>query len=170
MMEKNIRRKNVIWNIIGATANAFNSLFFAVIVTRINGVNDAGIFTYSFATACLLYMIGVYAGRTFQVTDVSKKNSDTDYIYNRIITCIIMILVSVGFVIIKGYDIYKCIIFILLCLFKCIEAFSEVLYGVIQKNGYLYKVRNIDVYKSNYSSDIIYNNRYNNQKSSNIMY
>lgn len=139
-MEKEIQRKNVIWNIIGATANAFNSLFFAIIVTRINGVNDAGIFTYSFATACLLYMIGVYAGRTFQVTDVSKKNSDTDYIYNRIITCIIMLLVSIGFVIIKGYDIYKCIIFVLLCLFKCIEAFSEVLYGVIQKNGYLYKV------------------------------
>lgn len=139
-MEKEIQRKNVIWNIIGATANAFNSLFFAIIVTRINGVNDAGIFTYSFATACLLYMIGVYAGRTFQVTDVSKKNSDTDYIYNRIITCIIMLLVSIGFVIIKGYDIYKCIIFVLLCLFKCIEAFSEVLYGVIQKSGYLYKV------------------------------
>ena len=62
-------KKNIIWNIIGATANAFNSLFFAIIVTRINGINDGGIFTYSFATACLLYMIGVYSGRTFQVTD-----------------------------------------------------------------------------------------------------
>ncbi len=140
MVKENIDRKNVIWNIIGATANAFNSLFFTIIVTRINGTFDAGIFSYSFATACMLYMVGVYAGRTFQVTDISKENSDTDYIYNRSITCIIMVIVSVLFVIIKGYDTYKSIIFVLLCLFKCSEAFVEVLYGVLQKNGKLYKV------------------------------
>ena len=139
-MEKEIQRKNVIWNIIGATANAFNSLFFTIIVTRINGTFDAGIFSYSFATACMLYIVGVYAGRTFQVTDISKENSDTDYIYNRIITCIIMIIVSILFVIIKGYEIYKSIIFVLLCFFKCSEAFAEVLYGVLQKDGKLYKV------------------------------
>ena len=68
-MEKS--RKNILWNIIGATTNAFNSLLFTIIVTRINGTNDAGIFTYAFATACLLYVIGVYLGRTYQVTDIN---------------------------------------------------------------------------------------------------
>lgn len=140
VVEKKKDKKNIIWNIIGATANAFNSLFFAIIVTRINGLNDAGIFTYSFATACLLYIVGVYAGRIFQVTDISKENSDTDYLYHRIITCIVMMLVSIVFVRIKGYDWYKSTIFILLCSFRCFEAFAEVLYGVIQKNGDLYKV------------------------------
>lgn len=140
IVEKKKDKKNIIWNIIGATANAFNSLFFAIIVTRINGLNDAGIFTYSFATACLLYIVGVYAGRIFQVTDISKENSDTDYLYHRIITCMVMMLVSILFVTIKGYDWYKSTIFILLCFFRCLEAFAEVLYGVIQKNGDLYKV------------------------------
>lgn len=140
VVEKKKDKKNIIWNIIGATANAFNSLFFAIIVTRINGLNDAGIFTYSFATACLLYIVGVYAGRIFQVTDISKESSDTDYLYHRIITCIVMMLVSIVFVRIKGYDWYKSTIFILLCSFRCLEAFAEVLYGVIQKNGDLYKV------------------------------
>lgn len=137
---KDINKKNVIWNIIGATTSAFNSLLFTIIVTRINGVNDAGIFTYSFATACLLYFIGNYSGRAFQVTDLSKENTDTCYIYNRIITCIIMMTVSIIFATIKRYDIYKSTIFILLCIFKTLEAFSEVLYGIIQKNGELYKV------------------------------
>lgn len=139
-MEIAKEKKNVIWNIIGATANAFNSLLFAIVVTRINGINQAGIFTYSFATACLLYMVGVYAGRTFQVTDITNKNSDTDYIFHRIITCIIMMITSMFFVLIKRYDIYKSVIFVSLCGYKCIEAFSEALYGVIQKNGFLYKV------------------------------
>ena len=133
-------KKNVIWNIIGASANAFNSLFFAIVVTRIYGINDAGIFTYCYATACLLYMIGVYEGRTFQVTDISNKNSDTDYIYHRIITCAIMMIVTLMFTIIKGFEPYKLGIFVTLCLFKCIEAFAESIYAIVQKNKQLYKV------------------------------
>lgn len=133
-------KKNVVWNMVGATANAFNSLLFSIIVTRINGIDDAGIFIYSFATACILYVIGIYAGRTFQVTDISKKYSDTDYIYNKITTCIVMMIVAISFVIIKQYDIYKSSIFILVCLFRMLEAFCEGIYAIIQKNKQLYKV------------------------------
>ena len=133
-------QKNILWNIIGATTNAFNSLLFTIIVTRINGTNDAGIFTYAFATACLLYVIGVYLGRTYQVTDINEENTNNDYIYNRITTCVIMLILSILFVMIKNYDIYKATIIVSLCGFKCIEAFSEVFYGIIQKNEELYKV------------------------------
>lgn len=135
-----IDRKNVIWNIIGATTNALISLVFTIIVTRVNGINDAGIFTYSFATACLLYVIAVYLGRAFQVTDLKVENTDTDYIYNRIFTCIIMLIVSIGFVVLKKYEVYKSVIFVILCGYKCIEAFSEAIYAIIQKNNELYKV------------------------------
>lgn len=139
-MEKSINKKNFIWNSIGATANAFVSLLFSIVVTRINGSETAGIFIYSFATACLLYFIGNYCGRTFQVTDTTNKNSDTDYIYNRLITCIAMIIIAVVFTIIKGYDIYKSTILVIVCLYKCLEAFSESLYAIIQKREQLFKV------------------------------
>lgn len=133
-------KKNVIWNIVGATANAFTSLVFAIIVTRINGLEEAGIFTYAFATSCLFYVIAIYAGRAFQVTDITEKYSDTDYIYHRILTCIMMLLVIVMFTIIKGYNIFKSSVMILLCLYKVTEAFSEVWYGIIQKKEHLYQV------------------------------
>lgn len=133
-------KKNVIWNIAGATANAFTSLVFAIIVTRINGLEEAGIFTYAFATSCLFYVIAIYAGRAFQVTDITEKYSDTDYIYHRILTCIMMLLVIVMFTIIKGYNIFKSSVMILLCLYKVTEAFSEVWYGIIQKKEHLYQV------------------------------
>lgn len=128
------------WNIIGSTLSAFISLFFAIIVTRINGVDDAGIFMYSFATACILYVVGIYLGRTFQVTDITDKYSDTDYIYNRIITCVLMLLIGLVFCLIRGYDLYKTTILILLCSFRAIEAFCESLYAVIQKREQLHKV------------------------------
>ena len=127
-------RKNFIWNIIGTTFNAFNSLFFMIIITRVNGLENAGIFTLAFSTACILYIIGIYAGRIYQVTEASKEITDKDYIANRIISCIIMIVIVIFFVIINQYDVYKSSIFIILTMYKALEAFSDVLYGIMQKS------------------------------------
>lgn len=134
-------KKNFLWNIIGASANAFVSLFLVIIVTRINGLNDAGIFSYCFATACLLYCVGVYSGRIFQVTDANAEISDYNFIHNKIITCGIMLIISFLFAFLNPtHSFYKATIMIILCGFKSIEAFSEVLYGIIQKRNELYKV------------------------------
>ena len=78
MMKKNSLRKNFIWNLVGTTFNAFNSLFYMIIVTRINGIKNAGIFSIAFATACILYIIGIYAGRIYQVTENDKKITDKE--------------------------------------------------------------------------------------------
>ena len=127
-------KKNFIWNILGTGFNAFNSLFFMIIVTRINGIDNAGIFTLAFSTACIIYVIGIYAGRIYQVSEPDKNITDKDYIVNRIITTIIMIIAIVVFVLLKKYGIFKSTVFILLTTYKAIEAFSEVFYGILQKH------------------------------------
>ncbi|MGN1327951.1 MAG: lipopolysaccharide biosynthesis protein [Clostridia bacterium] len=140
-MEKDKNFKsNFIWNILGTGLNAFTSFFFLIAVTRINGINDAGIFTIAYSTACILYVIGIYAGRVFQVTEVDKKVKDKEYIANRLISCLIMMIITIGFVLFKKYNLYKASVFILLSLYKCLEAFSDVLYGILQKNNLLNKV------------------------------
>lgn len=137
--ERKLFLKNFIWNIAGTGLNSFNSLFFLIIVTRINGIQDAGIFSIAYSTALILYTIGLYSGRLCQVTDIENKVKDKDYIVNRIITCILMILFAIGFVFIKQYSPYKMWIFILLCVYKATEAFGDILYGIMQKNELLYK-------------------------------
>lgn len=132
-------RKNFIWNIIGTGFISFNSLFFMIAVTRINGVENAGIYTLAYSTACILYMIGIYAGRIYQVTENNKSITNKDYILNRVISCVIIIFFCLGFVLIKKYDIYKSAIFIILAIYKGLEAFSEVFYAILQKNNYLDK-------------------------------
>ena len=92
MEESKQFRKNFIWNTLGTGFNAFNSLFFMIIVTRANGVDQAGIFTIAFSTACILYAIGLYAGRIYQVTELNKNISDKDFIVSRITTNILMII------------------------------------------------------------------------------
>ena len=134
----NIVKKNFLYNAVGSTVNASISLIFMIIVTRINGTDKAGIFTFAFSTSCLLQVIGLFAGRAYQVTETNKNYKNKVFVYNRIISCILMFVASVLFVVIRGYNFYKCSIIVLLIMYKMVEAFSEVLYGIIQKNDELY--------------------------------
>ena len=99
-------KKDFIWNMLGATVNAFTSLIFMVIVTRINGTNVAGIFTFAFSLACLFQVISNYSGRTFQVTNNDPLLKDSDFIYNRITSCIIMMFFVLLYLSIKKYAFY----------------------------------------------------------------
>lgn len=137
--ERKLFLKNFIWNSLGTGINSFNSLFFLIIVTRVNDIQKAGIFSIAYATATILYTLAMYSGRLCQVTDIKNKIKDKDYIATRFLTCIIMILVAVGFLAIKQYSGFKTTIFALLAIFKGLEAFSDILYGVMQKNDLLYK-------------------------------
>lgn len=139
-MDSSISKKNVLWNMIGTTFNAFNSLFFMMIVTRINGLKSSGVFTLAFSLACLLCLIGGYEGRVYQVTDVKNEYSDVEYIVHRIITCVIMMVIVIFYCFIMKYDTYKFIVTVSLCLMKCFEVFSDVFYGVLQKDDKLYIV------------------------------
>lgn len=133
-------RKNFIWNLIGSTASAFTSLFFMMIVTRINGIDDAGIFSFAFSMASMFWIIGVYSGRTFQITDTNKKTTDSDYFYAKFATCLAMLIFAIIFCITRGYDLEKITIIMFLVVFRALEAFSESCYAVIQKKDRLYQV------------------------------
>ena len=137
--EKKVMAKNFIWNTIGTGFNSFNSLFFLIIVTRINGIENAGIFSIAYATATILYTLALYSGRLCQVTDIENRIKDKDYIANRLFTCFIMLICASIYLISKQYTSFKTGVFISLILFRGIEAFADILYGVMQKNGVLYK-------------------------------
>ena len=137
--EKKAFLKNFIWNSLGTGINSFNSLFFLIIVTRVNDIQTAGIFSIAYATATILYTLAMYSGRLCQVTDIKNKIKDNDYIVTRFLTCILMLIGATGFLLLKQYSGFKTTIFALLAIFKGLEAFSDILYGVMQKNDLLYK-------------------------------
>lgn len=51
-----------------------------------------------------------------------------------------MMIIVVAYCVIMKYDAYKFTITVALCLMKCFEVFSDVFYGVLQKNDKLYVV------------------------------
>ena len=131
---KNNLKKDFVWNTLGSGLAAFNSLFFMIIVTRINGPKLAGIFTLCYATACLLFIVALYSGRTYQVTETDKRITDNEYIIQRIATCIIAICCLLMLVVLKNYNGIKKYTLLLLCFMRILEAFSDVFHGIFQKN------------------------------------
>lgn len=135
-MNDNIK-KSFFWNTLGSGLSSCNSLLFLVVVTRINGLINAGIFTLSYASACMFYVIATYSGRTYQVTETDSELNDSDFVFHRIISSIIMLIISILFGIINKYANTKMLVFVLLCILKSIEAICDVFHGIIQKNNRL---------------------------------
>ena len=146
-MENNIK-KDFVWNTAGSLMYALTSLIFMIIATRAVGADGAGVFTFAFTVASLLQAIGTYAGRVYQVTENNKNITDSDFFYNRIISCVVMMLVGLVYIWIKDYSFNKVIIIIALTIFRCIDAFAEYLYAIIQRNNELYKTGKSLLYKA----------------------
>lgn len=136
---KNRLSKNFIWNTIGSTLNALSSLVILIIITRMNGLNNAGIFSLTFAVASILFVIAIYAGRNFYITDIKNTFSEKEYIFSRIITCDIGMIILIFYILYKKYDFFQNYILISLCVWKFLEAFSDIIYAILQKKDLLYK-------------------------------
>lgn len=131
------RIKSGTLNAIGSFAYSCLSLFFMVVITRVNGLEQAGNFSLLYALSTLIYNIGIYSGRTYQVSDHSRGVTDKDYLVQRVITTAIMAItgVSICFTVTKyRVDI---LLAVLLIIMRCLDSISEVFYGIMQKHDHL---------------------------------
>lgn len=134
---KNNSRKDFVWNAVGLTLNACNSLFFLIVVRFINGLDVAGIFTYTFALCVFFYAFVIYFNRSFQVSDSSF--SFNDYLTCRTITSIIGLVAILIFALVNQFSSFEIAVVLLLSGFRIIEAISDCFYGAIQKKNKLYQ-------------------------------
>lgn len=141
LSDKNIDTNSFLWNMIGSMLMAFQSVIMLMILTRVLGLVDAGIFTIAFANANLFLNIGKYGMRNFQVSDVKRQFTFADYKASRIITTIAMLLTSIGCTLYTAYEntysIEKTQIIIWMCLFKIVDAVEDIYHGYYQQENRL---------------------------------
>lgn len=127
-----------LWNTSAAMLTAFQTVFILMLISRIDPIIDAGVFTIAFAIGNLMLAIGKYGVRQFQVSDVEERYSFTDYILSRVFTSILMIIASGIYVwvnYISGlYNVQKCTVVILVCLAKVVDAVEDVFHGMFQQH------------------------------------
>lgn len=141
-------KKDIFWNSLGTSAWAFLSPLLLIIVTRVNGLADSGVFSFAFALALVMFTIACYGGRTYQVSDQHKLFSTNGYISQRIVTTIAVAIIATLFIIANGYDTRKSIIILLLVGQRIVDAISDVFYGILQKNNLLHIAGKSLFYKS----------------------
>lgn len=138
---KNAEKSAYIWNTAASMLNAFQTVLILMVISRIDPLTDAGIFTIAFAIGNLMLTIGLYGTRQFQVSDVNHKYSFRDYLIARGITCLIMMAVSlvyVGMHLAGGiYTRDKSLVVIVICFTKFIDALEDVFHGMFQQQGRL---------------------------------
>lgn len=133
MSKENRSRSIFIWNMLGSLCNAASSVILLMIVNRVSGETDGGIFSIAFATAQLMLTIGNFEMRPYQSTDIKQKFKFKDYLTFRIITCIIMMISTILYIMYKGYSGQVAIVTLLLCIYKMIDSVSDVFQGLFQQ-------------------------------------
>lgn len=131
-------KKDILWNSLGTTAWSFLSLFLLIIVTQINGINDSGLFSFAFSFALIMFTISCYGGRAYQVSDHNSSFKSDSYISLRLLTSLVVILLTILFITVSGYDFQKSLLILILVGYRVFDAIADVFYGILQKKNRLY--------------------------------
>lgn len=138
---KNANRSSYIFNAVNAIISALQNPIILLVITRTNGVYDAGVFSIAFAIATLMLYVGLYGLRRFQSSDMKEKYSFSEYHGMRILTCSAMIFASIIYCVygicFNGYDMEKAIVIFMICIVKVCQAYSDVYHGCMQQKGRL---------------------------------
>ncbi|MDR1449324.1 MAG: hypothetical protein LBI84_03830 [Propionibacteriaceae bacterium] len=133
-------KRDYFWNSVGTAVNSFLSLLLLIVVTRINGLDAAGIFSFGFGFALVFFTIGLYGGRIYQVSDIGGEFSSENYVALKFLTSAIMLVAAGAVILANHYDAYKSCLILALLLYRISEAIADAFYGVIQKHGRLFIV------------------------------
>lgn len=143
LLEKtnNVKRSAYTWNALNAIISALQAPVIMLVMTRTNGINDTGVFSIAFAIATLMLYVGLYGLRRFQSSDMNEKYSFRDYHGMRLITCTLMIFISLIYclygILFSSYSIEKALVIFMICIVKCSQAYSDVYHGRMQQKGRL---------------------------------
>lgn len=136
-------RQNVIWNMAGSFVYALASMVLSFLVIRVAGDDQGGIFSFGFSTLGQQMFIVAYFGiRPFQITDAKGEYSFGEYLKCRGMTCVMALAAGTLFLVYMytagHYTADKCMILILLVIYKIIDGYADVYESEFQRQGSLY--------------------------------
>lgn len=129
--------QNTIFNAIGCLCYLGCQWVTTVMVVRLSSsYENSGLYAFAMATGIIFASIALYKVRTFQVSDISNQFSNSSYIAFRLITILIGWFVCAVYIpIATNRQMNLITVSLLYLVFKSDESFSDVLYGIYQKNG-----------------------------------
>ncbi len=130
--------RDFVWNSIGAGSWGMVFPILTMVATQLVGVEQAGMFSMAFVVGTLLMFVANFGVRTYQVSDVDEAHSFNDYQINRVITCVLMVVIGVGYCALRGYDSEMFLISMGVFLYKMVDGLADVYEGRLQQVDKLY--------------------------------
>lgn len=118
-------KENTLWYTIGTLCSSATSFLLMIYVTRILGVDQAGVFSISYSVGQLMLSIGWFGTRQFQVSDINEEFKFSDYLSLKLLTSLIMIIGSIVYSFFLHFNTYKLLVTFLYCLFLICDVFAD---------------------------------------------
>lgn len=132
-------RKQAAINSIGSFVLLFAQWLISVLIVRMGGYTDAGIFSLGMSISNVFSFFANFGIRNFQVSDAKREFSPTQYIEARITTVIASFAVCVAYLLVAGgYSVQEKSAILLYLFYSNVNVLSDVLMGTLQVRGQLY--------------------------------
>ena len=131
-------KKDYLWNTLGVLLQNALSPLLLVVISRENGLVAVGSFAFAFSLSIMFWAIGMWGGRTYQVSDSRSEFANASYIGARLVLAVCILVGAWLFCVANSYDSTKTALIVVLVLFKAIESIADAVYGVLQVHGKLY--------------------------------
>lgn len=130
---------NMLFNTVGSIIYYFCIWLSSVLIVRMSGYADAGIFSVAMTVTASPAIFGLFNVRAYQVSDLKGEYSDHTYIISRIWTNIFSLFICVILAVIYGYGTQpgKMAVILAYMILKMSEAGADVYYGIYQKKARL---------------------------------
>ena len=132
------QKKDYIWNSLGSLLQSAISPVLLIVITRLNGIEDSGLFSFALSLSVVFWAISLWGGRTYQASDVKREFCSGGYVAVRFAASLIVAVSAVVFCVLNGYNTTKTGLIMILVAFKILESIADSLYGVLQIHRKLY--------------------------------
>lgn len=131
-------KENTLWYTMGTMCSSATSFLLMIYVTRILGVDEAGVFSISYSVGQLMLSIGWFGTRQFQVSDINEEFKFSDYFSLKIFMTIIMMVGCLIYSVFLHFNTYKMLVTFLYCLFLICDVFADLFSARFQQVNKLF--------------------------------
>ncbi len=137
-------KKNFSWLLIGNVFNAGARGALLVILAKLGQPADVGIFTTALSINTPIFMLADLDLRTILATDSKDQYSFSDYVALRVNTCFfsvcISFIVALVLAVFFNLPIVSALVIVVMAVAKSVEALSDIILGLLQKNRCMDKI------------------------------
>jgi O-antigen/teichoic acid export membrane protein len=127
--------RNIFYNSAGAFTYAFSQYMLTIVILRMKGAEDAGVYSLAYTFTNIFTTISSFGMSSYQISDVTGRHSDGTYVAARLCTSLAAILCFAAALPFTNFSRVTLLCCAVLMLYRILEGIAGVYLCVLQKSG-----------------------------------